>query len=51
VWRRSARTFDLLTRLLPVTDSFPRAHRFTFTRRLLDAAFDLRERLEQDNRR
>jgi hypothetical protein len=28
-----------------------RAHRFTCTRRLLDAAFDLRERLEQDNRR
>jgi hypothetical protein len=34
-----------------VTDSFPRTRRFTFTRWLLDAAFDLRERLEQDNRR
>jgi hypothetical protein len=32
-----------------LTESFPRAYRFT--RRLLDAAFDLRERLEQDNRR
>jgi len=43
------RTFDLLTWLLPVTNNFPRAHRHTFTRRLLDAAFDLRERLEEAN--
>lgn len=42
-----ARTFDLLTWLLPATNHFPRAHRQTFTRRLLDAAFDLRERLEE----
>ena len=41
------RTFDLLTWLLPVTNHFPRAHRHTFTQRLLDAAFDLRERLEE----
>ncbi len=41
------RTFDLLTWLLPVTNHFPRAHRHTVTRRLLDAAFDLRERLEE----
>ena len=41
------RTFDLLSWLLPATNHFPRAHRHTFTRRLLDAAFDLRERLEE----
>jgi hypothetical protein len=35
------RTFDFLGWLLPVTHNFPRAHRHTFTRRLLDAAFDL----------
>jgi len=45
------RTFDFLTWLLPVTNHFPRAHRHTFTRRLLDAAFDLRERLEGSNLR
>jgi len=45
------RTFDLLDWLLPATNRFPRAHRHTFTRRLLDAAFDLRERLEEANLR
>jgi hypothetical protein len=45
------RTFDFLTWLLPATNHFPRAHRHTFTRRLLDAAFDLRERLETANLR
>ncbi len=45
------RTFDFLTWLLPITNHFPRAHRFTFTQRLLDAAFDLRERLEEANYR
>ncbi len=45
------RTFDFLTWLLPMTNHFPRAHRHTFTRRLLDAAFDLRERLEEANLR
>jgi len=45
------RTFDFLTWLLPITNNFPRAHRFTFTQRLLDAAFDLREYLEQANYR
>ena len=39
------RTFDFLTWLLPATNRFPRAHRFSFTLRLLDAAFDLREYL------
>lgn len=45
------RTFDLLAWLLPQTNNFPRAHRHTVTRRLLDAAFDLRERLEEANAR
>jgi hypothetical protein len=45
------RTFDFLSWLLPVTNSFPRAQRHTFTRRLLDAAFDLREHLEIANLR
>jgi hypothetical protein len=45
------RTYDLLTWLLPATNHFPRAHRHSFTRRLLDAAFDLRERLEEANLR
>lgn len=43
------RTFDFLSWLLPATNHFPRAHRHTFTRRLLDAAFDLRETLEEAN--
>ena len=37
------RTFDLLQWLLPATNSFTRAQRFTFTQRLLNAAFDLGE--------
>ena len=45
------RTYDLLTWLVPVTNHFPRAHRHTVTRRLFDAAFDLRERLEEANMR
>ena len=45
------RTYDLLTWLLPATNAFPRAHRHTFTQRLLDAAFDLRERIEEANLR
>jgi len=43
------RTFDFLTWLLPASNRFPRAHRFTVTQRLLDAAFDLREHLEAAN--
>lgn len=43
------RTFDFLTWLLPATNHFPRAHRHTFTQRLLEAAFDLREHLEAAN--
>jgi four helix bundle protein len=45
------RTFDFLTWLLPATNHFPTAHRHTFTKRLLDAAFDLREQLEAANHR
>jgi hypothetical protein len=45
------RTFDFLSWLLPATNHFPRAHRHTYTRRLLDAAFTLRERLEEANLR
>jgi four helix bundle protein len=45
------RTFDLLTWLLPATNHLPRAHRQTFTRRMLDCAFNLRERLEEANLR
>ncbi len=43
------RTFDFLSWLLPVSNNFPRAHRLTFTKRLLDAAFELREQLEAAN--
>ena len=39
----------MLAWLLPVTNHFPRAHRHTVTRRLTDAALDLRERLEEAN--
>ena len=45
------RTFDFLTWMLPITNHFPTAHRHTFTKRLLDAAFDLREQLEAANHR
>jgi hypothetical protein len=45
------RTFDFLTWLLPMTNNLPRAYRHSFTQRLLDAAFDLRERLEEANLR
>ena len=43
------RTFDLLSWLLPATNHFPRTYRHTVTRRLTDAALDLRERLEEAN--
>ena len=39
----------LFRSLLPATENFPRSQRHAFTRRLLDAAFDLRERLEEAN--
>ena len=45
------RSYDFLSWLLPMTNKFPRAHRQTYTRRLLDAAFSMRERLEEANLR
>ena len=43
------RTFDFLSWLVPATNNFPRSQRFYATKRLLDAAFDLREYLEEAN--
>jgi four helix bundle protein len=45
------RTFDFLAWLLPVTNHFPRTFRHSFTQRLLDAAFDLSETLQEANLR
>ena len=45
------RSFDLLAWLIPASNHFPRSHRHTVTQRLLNAAFDLRERLEVANLR
>jgi len=45
------RSFDFLSWLLPVSNNFPRAHRHSFTQRLLNSAFDLREHLESANHR
>lgn len=45
------RSYDLLTWLLPVSNHFPKAQRHSFTRRMLDAAFELREALEEANLR
>ena len=45
------RTFDFLSWLVPASNHFPRAQRFSVTQRLLDAAFDLSERLEEANLR
>ena len=45
------RTFDMLNWLLPATNNFPRTYRHSFTQRLLDAAFDLNERLYEANLR
>jgi hypothetical protein len=39
------RTFDLLEWLLPKTEKFPRAYRYSLTRHLADAALDLQEKL------
>ena len=43
------RMTDLLAWLLPATNGFPTAQRHTFTKRLLDSAFDLYEWLERAN--
>lgn len=45
------RTFDLLSWLLQASSHFPRARRHDFTQRLLNAAFELREYLEEANLR
>ncbi|MEZ4526101.1 MAG: hypothetical protein R2941_09310 [Desulfobacterales bacterium] len=45
------RSFDLLDWLLKAVNHFPRSQRFMVSKRLLDAAFDLRERLEEANLR
>lgn len=45
------RSFDLLSWLLPASNHFPKAHRHSFTQRMLASAFELRERLEEANLR
>lgn len=45
------RTFDFLVWLLPASHNFPKADRFTVTARLLDAAFDFSEYIEEANLR
>lgn len=37
------RLFDLLAWLLPKVERFPRAHRFTVTQRMMDAALDCQD--------
>ncbi|MBY0485107.1 hypothetical protein [Nitrosomonas sp.] len=37
-----SKTYDFLVWLLQATRHFPKMHRHDFTKRLLDAAFDLR---------
>ena len=43
------KTSDFLGWLVPVTNHFPRLHRHTVTRRLLDAALDFQECLLEAN--
>ncbi len=43
------KTLDFLAWLIPLTDHFPRAHRHTVTRRLVDAALDYYECLVEAN--
>jgi four helix bundle protein len=45
------KTFDFLHWLLPATNKFPRAHRYTFTQRLVGAALEMSDRLEMANAR
>ena len=45
------RSYDVIVWLIQVTRHFLRMHRHDFTKRLLDAAFDMRERLEEANLR
>ncbi len=46
-----SKTFDLMVWLLQVTRHFPKMHRHDFTKRLLDAMFEMRENLENANLR
>jgi hypothetical protein len=39
------RCYDLLAWLMPKAEKFPRAYRYSVTRRLMDAALDLQEAL------
>ncbi len=45
------KTFDFLAWLVPATNHFPRLHRQTITRRLLDAALDFQECVLEANSR
>ncbi|MFV0278770.1 MAG: diversity-generating retroelement protein Avd [Parahaliea sp.] len=40
-----SRVFDLLAWLLPKSEHFPKAYRFSLTRRLMDSALDLQDAL------
>ena len=44
------KTYDFLAWLVPLTNHFPRSHRHTVTRRLVDAALDFQERLLEANK-
>ncbi len=46
-----SKSYDMLVWLMQVTRHFPKMHRHDFTKRLLDAGFDFRERLEEANLR
>lgn len=43
------KTYDFLAWLVPVTNHFPRLHRHTVTRRLLDAVLDFQEIILEAN--
>jgi four helix bundle protein len=45
------RTYDLLTWLIPKSQSFPRSQRFVVTKRLQDATLNFQERIIEANRR
>ena len=43
------KSFELLDWLFDLADQFPKAHRHTFTKRLLDLALEFREKLDEAN--
>ncbi|MEZ4867195.1 MAG: diversity-generating retroelement protein Avd [Caldilineaceae bacterium] len=43
------KTYDFLAWLTPLTNDFPRLHRHTVTRRLLEAALDFHEQIIEAN--